>query len=1125
MNTLRFRLAATVILVLLATTQVANATPRISWSRDLLARFLVPGTSASEQMSFQSNVSLTNVDLVIVPAIAAYVQPNPAHFARVVSGRPYTITLSITVPSTMPTGSVLEGTVQLRSGGNTISVPLSLFIGVDVDSARQPDPNKLVQDGNVRYPVNEVLAILSPGCGPVQGQQVAASLHGTVVGFLQELNAYQILTQTSTVSALNSLITQTQTGSCLLGLTKNYIMDLPQGPVAFTDLQNLFAISNDARLIQAYLSVGVPQAWNLLRSIGQPSGFRDVTIGDIDTGVAVSHPEFLGVRFGHTPSLARSDEQGCGLIGLTLVCGHGTEVAGILGGNNVSDSNPTAYLFPQMSGVLAGIPQYGSRYTLEERNWKNATFFDQLFFTGQLIRAGIKVVLLELEFRLDKQDPQFTNNLWNARLWFSLLSAHSDVLFVLPAGNYGINISSVSALTDIALCTEVVGCINLPNTITVGAFDPFKAEDDPEYTTNQISDFGPAVELAGPGMHVYAPQAPPASPYTDPIGTQQFSGTSAAAPFVAGAAGMILAIAPEELSPTDLKKVLVAPPPNGGGDVIPATLLIGNRINVCRAIRNVLGFPTFQLNSSTPANGSSSIPIDSSILLNFSAPIDAQQFSTQLQVFSGSAQQVSGMILVLNQQSVEFIPTHSLQLGTAYLVDLRSVTDICVDRLSGSTAVSFTTALPVLPLPDLTITKTASPSPVTSGGTLTYTITAQNAAGTAAALNVTVTDPLPTGVSFTSCSVSTGGCSALNGTVTALFGTLAGGASATLTISTTAPTVSTSMNITNTAAVSADNEPAANTGNNQASVVVNVHLRSRRLYVTNPYSNSVTAIDTASSTAIASVPVGTHPDGIVISPDGGKVYVVNEGSNTISVVDTLTNTVSTTIVFATTPFGVAITPDGKYLYVSSTASGTVSVVDTAVGAVTATISDPAFPQEIAITPDGTRAYVANGEHSVSVVDTATNNIVNAVGLLPGLAPFRIAITADGTRAYVVDGTFYTTYLIDTLSNTVLISNILTYAWDLAVAPDGKRVYLSERTANNPSISDRIEIIDTATNSIAFVTLTPGIAPTGLAVTPDGATLYLAGSNSGLVYVIDTSTMNVRGTVPAGAQPLKMVLTP
>lgn len=124
---------------------------------------------------------------------------------------------------------------------------------------------------------------------------------------------------------------------------------------------------------------------------------------------------------------------------------------------------------------------------------------------------------------------------------------------------------------------------------------------------------------------------------------------------------------------------------------------------------------------------------------------------------------------------------------------------------------------PVIP-PDVTITKTASPNPVTSGGTVTYTITVTNAAGTTDAVNVTVADPLDSRLSYQSCTASQGGgCSPLNGIPRATFPILAGGASATFTIQVTAPTVTTSTQISNTATVTADNEPPANTGNNSAS--------------------------------------------------------------------------------------------------------------------------------------------------------------------------------------------------------------------------------------------------------------------------------------------------------------------
>jgi YVTN family beta-propeller protein len=70
-------------------------------------------------------------------------------------------------------------------------------------------------------------------------------------------------------------------------------------------------------------------------------------------------------------------------------------------------------------------------------------------------------------------------------------------------------------------------------------------------------------------------------------------------------------------------------------------------------------------------------------------------------------------------------------------------------------------------------------------------------------------------------------------------------------------------------------------------------------YLTNVLSDNVSVIDIERATPtynalIANLPVGTHPFGVAVSPDGSKVYVTNAGG-TVSVIATETNTVFVTI--------------------------------------------------------------------------------------------------------------------------------------------------------------------------------------------------------------------------------------
>jgi large repetitive protein len=99
---------------------------------------------------------------------------------------------------------------------------------------------------------------------------------------------------------------------------------------------------------------------------------------------------------------------------------------------------------------------------------------------------------------------------------------------------------------------------------------------------------------------------------------------------------------------------------------------------------------------------------------------------------------------------------------------------------------------------------------------LTYTIAVSNS-GPADAQAVTVTDPLPSGVSFLSCTASQGSCANAGGTVTATLGTIPDGGSASVTIAVTV--VAPSGAIANTATVDTST-PDSNPNNDSATRVV-----------------------------------------------------------------------------------------------------------------------------------------------------------------------------------------------------------------------------------------------------------------------------------------------------------------
>ena len=124
--------------------------------------------------------------------------------------------------------------------------------------------------------------------------------------------------------------------------------------------------------------------------------------------------------------------------------------------------------------------------------------------------------------------------------------------------------------------------------------------------------------------------------------------------------------------------------------------------------------------------------------------------------------------------------------------------------------------------PDVTIEKVARDPTVFIGGTATFDIKVANI-GTGTAHGVVLTDPLPGGLDW---HTSTAGCAIAAGTLTCTIGDLAPKASFVATVSantdTQAPDTEDCHVLDNTGTVSATNEPAGATGNNESSASITV---------------------------------------------------------------------------------------------------------------------------------------------------------------------------------------------------------------------------------------------------------------------------------------------------------------
>lgn len=148
---------------------------------------------------------------------------------------------------------------------------------------------------------------------------------------------------------------------------------------------------------------------------------------------------------------------------------------------------------------------------------------------------------------------------------------------------------------------------------------------------------------------------------------------------------------------------------------------------------------------------------------------------------------------------------------------------------------------------DLSITKTDAVDPVVAGDNVSYNLNVGNA-GPQPATNVTVTDTLPSGVTFLAATPSQGSCVESGGVVTCSLGSLAVSGTASINI---AVKTSSSGTLTNTATVSAS-EGDPNGANNSATATTTVNPKQADLGITKSAPATATVGDNITYSMVVS---------------------------------------------------------------------------------------------------------------------------------------------------------------------------------------------------------------------------------------------------------------------------------
>lgn len=314
------------------------------------------------------------------------------------------------------------------------------------------------------------------------------------------------------------------------------------------------------------------------------------------------------------------------------------------------------------------------------------------------------------------------------------------------------------------------------------------------------------------------------------------------------------------------------------------------------------------------------------------------------------------------------------------------------------------------------------------------------------------------------------------------------------------------------------------------------------LLLPNDGDSQVAAIGERTGGTLATIPVGAmnwstsqlydQYGGAAAGPEGSRIYVTNYASGNLSVIDTVSKKVVTSVETGAFPVAVAVSPDGSKAYVANSFSNSVTVINTKTFASNEiTMPHYTYPSAVAVSPNGSHVYVAGNNPIpdfgncgcyVFVIDTSSNQVVSSI---PLPYPQAVAVSPDGSNVYVV-GSMTWLYTISVATNA--ITNKLFVANNgpasqpvtggIAVTPDGAHVFVDDVADN------RVFEIDVTQNKVV-ATIHAGNTPGILTVTPDGAEVWASDYYSTNASVIDIASGKVTKVIPLGSQSYGIAFAP
>lgn len=518
----------------LATLNVTGQSPVATWNPASLKLAGLAGTAMGATVEVTAKQTINAATISVSSSLQDMLAPSLNGEIKLEPATPYSLPLAVNIPASKQSGTY-QGTVELHDASQPglplAQLPVTIMVtalsnNTIPQAINTPSADRIVEDqGDLMVEDQIDLGLSHEVTDPDQRiKQIAAETHATIVGSLPGGSFYQLRFDVTGPDQLASIRDQLATTAGVDFASRSFFtnQNLASNTPPDDPLSGAWDEANPAGNNWSLEYIKAPSAWR------STTGDRQTRIGVIDGGFDLRH-EDLKAEVVKTYGFEQrtQDDLWHGNFVSGVACATGNNSVGLVGVN-----------WRCGLGMYA-VDSFGSRSF--RQNTANIVAAMQ-----QAAKDDMRVVNLSLGYapsgcRKTPQPPECQRRLREASDEFKkgielAKQSNKDILWVFSAGNDNQDAKNESP----ALLGETLK----DNTLTVAAINP----DATLWRTTDLegSNFGPAVSVAAPGSKIsstYSAIKYPSSACRSKgcnVIYAESNGTSAAAPFVSGLAGLVL---------------------------------------------------------------------------------------------------------------------------------------------------------------------------------------------------------------------------------------------------------------------------------------------------------------------------------------------------------------------------------------------------------------------------------------------------------------------------------------------------------------------------------------------------------------------------------------------------------